>query len=127
MLLEVKNINISFKKENQKTIFGKERQKVVKNVSLSLKKGECLGIIGESGSGKSTLGKSLIGLLKPDNGNIYIEGIDIYNSIREQRKKIQQMISIVFQDYTSSTNPRFLVKNIIEESLIVLEKKTEKK
>lgn len=37
------------------------------------------------------------------------------------------MISIVFQDYTSSTNPRFLVKNIIEESLIVLEKKTEKK
>lgn len=127
MLLEVKNINISFKKENQKTIFGKERQKVVKNVSLSLKKGECLGIIGESGSGKSTLGKSLIGLLKPDNGNIYIEGIDIYNSTREQRKKIQQMISIVFQDYTSSTNPRFLVKNIIEESLIVLEKKTEKK
>ena len=112
MLLEVKNINISFKKENQKTIFGKERQKVVKNVSLSLKKGECLGIIGESGSGKSTLGKSLIGLLKPDNGNIYIEGIDIYNSTREQRKKIQQMISIVFQDYTSSTNPRFLVKNI---------------
>ena len=127
MLLEVKNINISFKKENQKTIFGKERQKVVKNVSLSLKKGECLGIIGESGSGKSTLGKSLIELLKPDNGNIYIEGIDIYNSTREQRKKIQQMISIVFQDYTSSTNPRFLVKNIIEESLIVLEKKTEKK
>ena len=127
MLLEVKNINISFKKENQKTIFGKERQKVVKNVSLSLKKGECLGIIGESGSGKSTLGKSLIGLLKPDNGNIYIEGIDIYNSTREQRKKIQQMISIVFQDYTSSTNPRFLVKNIIEESLIVLEKKLKKK
>ena len=37
------------------------------------------------------------------------------------------MISIVFQDYTSSTNPRFLVKNIIEESLIVLEKKAEKK
>ena len=127
MLLEVKNINISFKKENQKTIFGKERQKVVKNVSLSLKKGECLGIIGESGSGKSTLGKSLIGLLKPDNGSVYIDGIDIYNITREQRKKIQQIISIVFQDYTSSTNPRFLVKNIIEESLIVLEKKTEKK
>lgn len=87
MLLEVKNINISFKKENQKTIFGKERQKVVKNVSLSLKKGECLGIIGESGSGKSTLGKSLIGLLKPDNGNIYIEGIDIYITVQESKEK----------------------------------------
>ena len=120
MLLEVKNINISFKKENQKTIFGKERQKVVKNVSLSLEKGECLGIIGESGSGKSTLGKSLIGLLKPDNGSVYIDGIDIYNITREQRKKIQQIISIVFQDYTSSANPRFLVKDIIGESLKVL-------
>ena len=123
MLLEAKNINVSFKKENQKTIFGKERQQVVKNVSLSLKKGECLGIIGESGSGKSTLGKTLIGLLKPDSGNIYLEGIDMYNANRENRKKIQQMISIVFQDYTSSANPRFLVKDIIGEALRVLEKK----
>lgn len=127
MLLEAKNINVSFKKENQKTIFGKERQQVVKNVSLSLKKGECLGIIGESGSGKSTLGKTLIGLLKPDTGHIYLDGIDMYNATREKRKKIQQMISIVFQDYTSSTNPRFLVKDIIGESLRVLEKKLGKK
>lgn len=123
MLLEAKNINVSFKKENQKTIFGKEKQQVVKNVSLSLKKGECLGIIGESGSGKSTLGKTLIGLLKPDSGNIYLEGIDMYNANRENRKKIQQMISIVFQDYTSSANPRFFVKDIIGEALRVLEKK----
>lgn len=127
MLLEAKNINVSFKKEKQKTIFGKERQQVVKNVSLSLKKRECLGIIGESGSGKSTLGKTLIGLLKPDNGKIYLDGIDMYNTTREKRKKIQQMISIVFQDYTSSTNPRFLVKDIIEESLRTLEKKLGKR
>lgn len=127
MLLEAKNINVSFKKENQKTIFGKERQQVIKNVSLSLKKGECLGIIGESGSGKSTLGKTLIGLLKPDSGNIIFDGVDMYNATKEEKRKIQQKISIVFQDYTSSTNPRFLVKDIIGESLRVLERKLGKK
>lgn len=127
MLLEAKNINVSFKKENQKTIFGKERQQVIKNVSLSLKKGECLGIIGESGSGKSTLGKTLIGLLKPDSGNIIFDGVDMYNATKEEKRKIQQKISIVFQDYTSSANPRFLVKDIIEESLRVLERKLGKK
>lgn len=127
MLLEAKNINVSFKKENQKTIFGKERQQVIKNVSLSLKKGECLGIIGESGSGKSTLGKTLIGLLKPDSGNIIFDGVDMYNTTKEEKRKIQQKISIVFQDYTSSANPRFLVKDIIGESLRVLERKLGKK
>lgn len=127
MLLETKNINVSFKKENQKTIFGKERQQVIKNVSLSLKKGECLGIIGESGSGKSTLGKTLIGLLKPDSGNIIFDGVDMYNATKEEKRKIQQKISIVFQDYTSSANPRFLVKDIIGESLRVLERKLGKK
>ena len=127
MLLEAKNVNVSFKKENQKTIFGKERQQVIKNVSLSLKKGECLGIIGESGSGKSTLGKTLIGLLKPDSGNIIFDGVDMYNATKEEKRKIQQKISIVFQDYTSSANPRFLVKDIIGESLRVLERKHGKK
>lgn len=127
MLLEAKNVNVSFKKENQKTIFGKERQQVIKNVSLSLKKGECLGIIGESGSGKSTLGKTLIGLLKPDSGNIIFDGVDMYNATKEEKRKIQQKISIVFQDYTSSANPRFLVKDIIRESLRVLERKLGKK
>lgn len=127
MLLEAKNINVSFKKENQKTIFGKERQQVIKNVSLSLKKGECLGIIGESGSGKSTLGKTLIGLLKPDSGNIIFDGVDMYNATKEEKRKIQQKISIVFQDYTSSANPHFLVKDIIGESLRVLERKLGKK
>ena len=127
MLLEAKNVNVSFKKENQKTIFGKERQQVIKNVSLSLKKGECLGIIGESGSGKSTLGKTLIGLLKPDSGNIIFDGVDMYNATKEEKRKIQQKISIVFQDYTSSANPRFLVKDIIGESLRVLERKLGKK
>lgn len=124
MLLEAKNIFVSFKKENQTSFFGKERQEVVKDVSISLKKGECLGIIGESGSGKSTFGKTLIGLLTPDKGDVTVNGISLYGkSSRDEKRKVKQAVSVVFQDYTSSTNPRFRIKDIIGESLRVIEKR----
>lgn len=124
MLLEAKNIFVSFKKENQTSFFGKEKQKVVKDVSISLKKGECLGIIGESGSGKSTFGKTLIGLLTPDKGDVTVKGISLYGkSSRDEKRKVKQAVSVVFQDYTSSANPRFRIKDIIGESLRVIEKR----
>ena len=124
MLLEAKNIFVSFKKENQTSFFGKEKQEVVKGVSISLKKGECLGIIGESGSGKSTFGKVLIGLLTPDKGDVSINGVTLYGkSSREEKRKVKPSISVVFQDYTSSANPRFRVKDIIGESLRIIEKR----
>ena len=124
MLLEAKNIFVSFKKENQTSFFGKEKQEVVKGVSISSKKGECLGIIGESGSGKSTFGKVLIGLLTPDKGDVFINGITLYGkSSREEKRKVKPSISVVFQDYTSSANPRFRVKDIIGESLRIIEKR----
>lgn len=124
MLLEAKNIFVSFKKENQTSFLGKERQEVVKDVSISLKKGECLGIIGESGSGKSTFGKTLIGLLTPDKGDVTVNGISLYGkSSRDEKRKVKQAVSVVFQDYTSSANPRFRIKDIIGESLRVIEKR----
>ena len=55
MLLEAKDIRVSFRKENQTRLFGRERQEVLHGLSIDLKEGECLGIIGESGSGKSTI------------------------------------------------------------------------
>lgn len=123
MLLEAKNIFVSFKKKI-KLLFGKERQEVVKDVSISLKKGECLGIIGESGSGKSTFGKTLIGLLTPDKGDVTVNGISLYGkSSRDEKRKVKQAVSVVFQDYTSSANPRFRIKDIIGESLRVIEKR----
>lgn len=127
MLLEVKDIKISFEKGIQKKFFKKEKQEIVKNVSLELLKGDCLGIIGESGSGKSTLGKCIVGLLKPDSGSIILDKIDVYKpNNKYERKKLQNLKSIVFQDYTSSVNARFKVKDIIEESLRALQKRGEK-
>ena len=58
-MLELKNINVSFRSERQDKIFGHTRQQVLFDVSLTVKEGTCLGILGESGSGKSTMGRAL--------------------------------------------------------------------
>jgi nickel transport system ATP-binding protein len=113
--MQAENITVSFRKENQKRLFSRERQEVLKNVSLELRDGECLALVGESGSGKSTLGRVLSGLLKPNDGKVLIDGVDMYANIKQRRK-----ISIVFQDYTTSVNPRFRVRDIIAESLRAL-------
>lgn len=123
MLLKAEGISVKFKKENQKKLFGREEQEILKDVGIELSEGECIGIIGESGSGKSTFGKVLVGLLKPNSGNVLINGMDMYKkTTREEKQKLTQTISIVFQDYTSSANPRFKVEDIIKESLGVKER-----
>lgn len=118
MILQAADLQVSFQKENQKKLFGKERQQVVRGVSFDLREGECLGIIGESGSGKSTLGRVVTGLLRPDSGSVQVGGIPLYSyHTKQEREQLRHQISIVFQDYTSSVNPRFRVSQIIGESL----------
>lgn len=117
-LLEAKDIRVSFRKENQEKVFGKEKQIVLNGVSLKLKKGECLGIIGESGSGKSTLGKVILGLHKPEKGEVIIDGIKLYRK-KYKMKNIKYDISVVFQDYVSSVNPRFTVMSALDEAINV--------
>lgn len=123
MLLKAEGISVKFKKENQKKLFGKDEQEILKDIDIELNEGECIGIIGESGSGKSTFGKVLVGLLKPNAGKVLINDMNMYvKASKEVKRKLTQTISIVFQDYTSSANPRFKVKDIIGESLIVKER-----
>lgn len=108
MLLKIENIHKAYK-ENM-SFFKKRKKAILKGVNLNIKEGECVGLIGESGSGKSTLGKIIVGLKKADLGSILFEG---KSNVKDFRKEI----SIVFQDYTSSVNPRFKVKEIIAEAL----------
>ena len=110
-MLELKNINVSFRSERQDKIFGHTRQQVLFDVSLTVKEGTCLGILGESGSGKSTMGRVLCGLLKPDSGEAVLDGVSVYAS-RAGRRNLQNKLSIVFQDYTTSANPRFRIRDI---------------
>lgn len=125
-MLELKDIVVSFKKEVQKKIFGTERKTVLHGVSLSVERGESLGILGESGSGKSTTGRVLAGLLKPDSGVVTIEGRDVYAG-RKGREHLQNRLSVVFQDYATSANPRFTIRQVIAEGIAVGERKTGEK
>lgn len=113
MLLNIKDIHTSFSVKNG--LLKKQKKKILKGVSFSVNKGECVGIIGESGSGKSTLARIILGIEKADSGSIYFDNSN-------KRKDWQGEISVVFQDYTTSVNPRFRVLNIIAEPL--LNKKT---
>jgi peptide/nickel transport system ATP-binding protein len=88
--------------------------KALDNVSLAVKKGEVLGIIGESGSGKTTLGKLILGLLKPTSGNISFA--DINNNSTENGKPVVQ---VIFQDPYDSLSHMMTVEQLVTEPCII--------
>jgi peptide/nickel transport system ATP-binding protein len=85
----------------------------VDNVSLTLSRGETLGIVGESGSGKSTLARCVIRLLDPDAGEVLLDGADIAHMKPGELRPLRRRIQMVFQDPFSSLNPRQTVGDII--------------
>jgi oligopeptide transport system ATP-binding protein len=91
--------------------------KAVDGVSLDIKKGETLGLVGESGCGKSTLGKAILRLTEPTGGKVIYNGKDLAHlpksAMREQRKDLQ----MIFQDPYASLNPRMTVGSIIGEPI----------
>ncbi|WP_248924981.1 nickel import ATP-binding protein NikE [Paenibacillus hamazuiensis] len=90
---------------------------VLSGVSLSIEPGQCLGLLGTSGAGKSTLGKVILGLEKPQKGQVLFQGIDLYHADTAVRKRLRRDLQVVFQDCYSSVNPRMTVEQIIAEPL----------
>ena len=113
ILLKVSNITKSY---TEKKFWKKSVKNVLNDVSFSLKKGKCLGIIGESGSGKSTLGRILTGIENADGGIVEFKGKNIH---AKENKYLKREISIVFQNYVSSVNPKFSITEIIAEPLTI--------
>lgn len=93
--------------------------KAVDGVSLNVKKGEVLGLVGESGCGKSTLVNTVLNLTKPTEGKVIFDGKSMYNLSKKDLREIRKYIQIVFQDPFWSLNPRMLVKDVIGEPLSV--------
>ncbi len=118
-MLEVKDVYKCYVKTG--TFFKRERVNVLDGVSFTINAGDCVGLVGESGSGKSTLSRLILGLEKADKGSILVEG----EHVSEWSKKNKGQMSVVFQDYTSSANPRFKVFDIVAELFFAFGEKEE--
>ncbi|MBS4195264.1 ABC transporter ATP-binding protein [Lederbergia citri] len=118
-LLEVNNLKKHFPIKAgvlQRTV---GHVKAVDGISLYVKKGETLGLVGESGCGKSTAGRTLIRLYEPTEGNIIFNNQDISKmSENELRRSVRQNIQMIFQDPYASMNPRKTLKSILSEPMI---------
>jgi peptide/nickel transport system ATP-binding protein len=95
----------------------KDNVRAVDGVSFNIKRGEVFGLAGESGSGKSTIGRLVIGLLKPTEGTVCFDGIDLNSLKSEDLRKLRRRMQVIFQDPMASLNPRMTLGDSVSHGL----------
>jgi ABC-type glutathione transport system ATPase component len=112
-LVEVQSVSKNYP---QRIGLGTQDRFVVRDVSLTIDRGETLGLVGESGSGKSTLARMILGLVEPTSGTIRVAGIEVGGN---RTKGLRRQMQPVFQDPSAALNPRMRVLEIITEPLVI--------
>jgi peptide/nickel transport system ATP-binding protein len=93
--------------------------RVVSEVSLSIARGEILGLVGESGSGKSTVARMLLRLVEPTSGSVRFDGLDVLRASNTEMKSLRRRMGVVFQDPFAALDPRMRVRDILAEPFAI--------
>ncbi|MCE9620979.1 MAG: ABC transporter ATP-binding protein [Actinomycetia bacterium] len=116
-ILEVNDLVVSYEGHHRSAQGGRRRVVALDGVSLRLEAGKCLAVVGESGSGKSTLARAIVGLTKPDSGQIRYRSEDLGSASAKRRRDLRRHIQMVFQDPYGSINRRLTVRSVVAEPL----------
>ncbi len=116
-LLTVNNLEVHF--PVKKGLFSRTVGYVyaVDGVSLTLEKGETIGLVGESGCGKTTTGMAILRLIEPTAGKVTFQGVDVSQMTKSQLRSLKKEMQIIFQDPYSSLNPRMTVNQILSDPM----------
>lgn len=98
---------------------GRDPVVALDGASLTAEQGAITGLVGESGSGKTTIIRCIMGLVKPTSGSVVYDGMDISSARGQDLARLRREVQFVFQDPTSSLNPRMTVEQLVGEGLIV--------
>jgi oligopeptide/dipeptide ABC transporter ATP-binding protein len=116
-LVEIEHLTKVFPVRKSGLGGGKGLLSAVDDVSLTIDRGETLGLVGESGSGKTTLARLALRLVQPTSGAIRIGGLDVHGADKRRLRDLRRRAQIVFQDPYSSLDPRMSVGSIVAEGL----------
>jgi ABC-type glutathione transport system ATPase component len=118
MLVEARNISLDVPDMSQQLLIGRRRRlRILNKVSISIAKGETVGLVGESGSGKTSLGRCLLRLYEPSEGQVLFDGEDISHRPASALKPLRRRMQMIFQDPQSALNPRRTIGSILAGAL----------
>ncbi|MEO7429261.1 MAG: dipeptide/oligopeptide/nickel ABC transporter ATP-binding protein, partial [Acidimicrobiales bacterium] len=118
VLLRIEDLEVEFHTSSG-TVYA------VSGISLDVRKGETLGLVGESGCGKSTTGRAIMQLPPPTRGRVLFEGSDLAALGGQELRQVRTRLQFIFQDPISSLNPRRRVKDIVAEPLRIWKRGTD--